>query len=121
MCAMLTVITRRRLLATIGAATGAAFAVPQRTFGQNAQSKTVAAPQSAPTVISNPPRRGRPDAPPTTYFSHPAAPTTAAPFSSRPGCAEPEARLRRVDSGEQSDEASVDGRALVCFRSKEQC
>ena len=64
---MTTVITRRRALITIGAATGAALAVPHRSFGQNAQSKT----QSAPTVISNPPRDFGPDAPPTTYFADP--------------------------------------------------
>jgi gluconolactonase len=68
---MTTELTRRRLLAAIGAATGAALAVPHRTFGQNAQGQTVRAPQSAPTVISNPPRDFGPDAPPTTYFSDP--------------------------------------------------
>jgi gluconolactonase len=67
MCAMLTVITRRRLLTTIGAAAGAALAIPTRAFGQNAQGK----PLSAPTVISNPPRDFGPDAPPTTYFTDP--------------------------------------------------
>ena len=48
---MTTELTRRRLLTTIGAVTGAALAVPQRAFRQS-QGK----PLSAPTVISNPPR-----------------------------------------------------------------
>jgi gluconolactonase len=64
--AMTTELTRRRLLTTIGAVTGAALAVPQRAFGQS-QGK----PLSAPTVISNPPRDFGPDAPPTTYFADP--------------------------------------------------
>src|SRR5215510_4824571 len=61
--AMLTVITRRRLLTTIGAA----MAVPRAALGQSGQGK----PLSAPTVISNPPRDFGPDAPPTTYFADP--------------------------------------------------
>src|SRR3954467_13189906 len=96
MCAMLTVITRRRLLATIGAATGAAFAVPQRTFGQNAQSKTVAAPQSAPTVISNPPRDFGPNAPPTTYFSDPDVLTVDPAFN---GLIQANTAIRRIWTG----------------------
>jgi gluconolactonase len=63
MCAMLTVITRRRLLTTIGAA----MAVPRAALAQRAQGK----PLSAPTVISDPPRDFGPDAPPTTYFADP--------------------------------------------------
>lgn len=59
---MLTVITRRRLLATLGAA----MATPRAAFAQNGQK-----PLSAPTVISNPPRDFGPDAPPTTYFADP--------------------------------------------------
>ena len=65
---MTTVITRRRVLTTIGAAAGAALAIPSRSV---AQSKTIPTPQSAPTVISNPPRDFGPDAPPTTYFADP--------------------------------------------------
>jgi gluconolactonase len=64
---MLTVMTRRRLLTTIGAAAGTALATSSRASGQSAQGK----PLSAPTVISNPPRDFGPDAPPTTYFSDP--------------------------------------------------
>jgi gluconolactonase len=63
MCAMRTVITRRRLLTTIGAA----MAVPRAALAQSGQGK----PLSAPTVISNPPRDFGPDAPPTTYFADP--------------------------------------------------
>jgi gluconolactonase len=59
-------LTRRRLLTTLGAVTGAAFVAP-RASAQNAAGK----PLSAPTVISNPPRDFGPDAPPTTYFSDP--------------------------------------------------
>jgi gluconolactonase len=63
MCAMRTVITRRRLLTTIGAA----MAVPRAALAQSGQGK----PLSAPTVISNPPRDFGPDGPPTTYFADP--------------------------------------------------
>jgi gluconolactonase len=66
---MTTELTRRRLLTTFGAVAGATMVTTGRAFGQNAQSKP--APQSAPTVISNPPRDFGPDAPPTTYFSDP--------------------------------------------------
>src|SRR3954463_2720357 len=59
-------LTRRRLLTTLGAVTGAALVAP-RASAQNAAGK----PLSAPTVISNPPRDFGPDAPPTTYFSDP--------------------------------------------------
>jgi gluconolactonase len=59
-------LTRRRLLTTIGAVTGAALVAP-RASAQNAAGQ----PLSAPTVISNPPRDFGPDAPPTTYFSDP--------------------------------------------------
>jgi gluconolactonase len=59
-------LTRRRLLTTLGAVTGAAFVAP-RALAQNAAGK----PLSAPTVISTPPRDFGPDAPPTTYFSDP--------------------------------------------------
>jgi gluconolactonase len=59
-------LTRRRLLTTLGAVTGAAFVAP-RGSAQNVTGK----PLSAPTVISNPPRDFGPDAPPTTYFSDP--------------------------------------------------
>ena len=65
---MTTEITRRHLLTTLGVVTSAALAVPREAF---AQSKPLPAPQSAPTVISNPPRHFGPDAPPTTYFADP--------------------------------------------------
>jgi gluconolactonase len=61
---MTTAITRRDLLTTIGAVTGAALAMPRDAFAQGK-------PLSAPTVISNPPRDFGPDAPPTTYFADP--------------------------------------------------
>ncbi len=64
---MTTVITRRRLLASLGAAAGAALVTSSRTSAQSGQGK----PLSAPTVISNPPRDFGPDAPPTTYFADP--------------------------------------------------
>src|SRR5262245_7568085 len=51
-------ISRRHLLATLG---GAACA-PALLTGQQ---------QSAPTVVSNPPRDFGPNAPPTTYFADP--------------------------------------------------
>jgi gluconolactonase len=59
-------MTRRDVLATIGAAAGAAAISRDRLFAQAQQS-----PPSAPTVISNPPRDFGPDAPPTTYFNDP--------------------------------------------------
>src|SRR3954468_9160190 len=73
-------LTRRRLLTSIGAVAGAAMTTPRSAFGQNAQGQTVRAPQSAPTVISNPPRDFGPDAPPTTYFSAPDVLTIAPAF-----------------------------------------
>ena len=64
-------VSRRRLLETIGAAAGAAL-VPRSTLAQSQPSpRTIPTPQSAPTVISNPPRDFGPDAPPTTYFTDP--------------------------------------------------
>src|SRR6476620_2835826 len=63
---MTTEITRRHLLTTIGAVTGAALTFPRDSFAQAAQAKT-----AAPTVISIPPRDFGPDAPPTTYFTDP--------------------------------------------------
>jgi gluconolactonase len=59
-------MTRRDVLATIGAAAGAVVVVRERAFAQGAQT-----PPSAPTVISNPPRDFGPEAPPTTYFNDP--------------------------------------------------
>src|SRR6188472_141956 len=65
---MTTAFSRRSLLHAFGAAAGA-FA-STRAFAQS-QSATRPGPQSAPTVISNPPRDFGPDAPPTTYFADP--------------------------------------------------
>src|SRR4026208_172985 len=64
---MTTSMTRRNLLATLGTAAGAALVAPRSVFAQ----ARPGAPQSAPTVISNPPRDFGPDAPPTTYFADP--------------------------------------------------
>src|SRR6476619_6158647 len=61
---MTTAFSRRSLLRTFGAAAGAC--VSTRAFAQSRPG-----PQSAPTVISNPPRDFGPDAPPTTYFTDP--------------------------------------------------
>jgi gluconolactonase len=66
---MTTAFTRRSLLTTLGAAAGAA--VSRRAFAQSPSPGARPAPQSAPTVISNPPRDFGPDAPPTTYFTDP--------------------------------------------------
>ena len=68
---LMTEITRRHLLTTMGVAAGAALTVPRNSFAQGAQSKGVPTPGSAPTVISNPPRDFGPDGPPTTYFADP--------------------------------------------------
>jgi gluconolactonase len=57
-------ISRRTALATLGAA-GAAL-VSRSAFAQSPSSA-----QTAPTVVSNPPRDFGPDAPPTTYFTDP--------------------------------------------------
>ena len=71
----MTVITRRHLLTTMGAAAGAAVTIPRTAFAQGK-------PLSAPTVISNPPRDFGPDAPPTTYFSDPDVLTIDPSFDS---------------------------------------
>jgi len=63
---MTTAISRRTLLHTLGAAGAFASA---RVFAQS--QRPLPQPQSAPTVISNPPRDFGPDAPPTTYFTDP--------------------------------------------------
>jgi gluconolactonase len=62
-------ISRRTVIETLGAAAAAALA-SRPAFAQS-QSSSRPAPQSAPTVISNPPRDFGPDAPPTTYFTDP--------------------------------------------------
>ena len=64
---MTTEITRRRLIASLGAAAGATIVAHRPLFGQATQQR----PLSAPTVVSNPPRDFGPDAPPTTYFTDP--------------------------------------------------
>jgi gluconolactonase len=64
-------ISRRALLGTIGAAAGAALVSRSASAQSQAPSRTIQPPQSAPTVISNPPRDFGPDAPPTTYFTDP--------------------------------------------------
>src|SRR5260370_11640636 len=64
---MTTEITRRRLIASLGAAAGVAIVAPKPLFGQATQQR----PLSAPTVVSNPPRDFGPGAPPTTYFADP--------------------------------------------------
>ena len=65
----MTPISRRTLLQSFGAVAGGAWV----SSAASAQSQPGArpGPQSAPTVISNPPRDFGPDAPPTTYFSDP--------------------------------------------------
>ena len=65
---MTTHLTRRSLLATLGTAAGAALVAPASAF---AQARVITPQQSAPTVISNPPRDFGPGAPPTTYFTDP--------------------------------------------------
>ena len=87
-------VTRRGLLRTLGAVAGAAVVVPHTL---RAQSK--AAPQSAPTVISNPPRDFGPNAAPTTVLH-------------RPGCAHGGPGVRRAGAGEYLDTAHLDRRAL---------
>jgi gluconolactonase len=61
-------ITRRSVLRFVGAAGGVLTC--RSAFAQS-QNSGRPAPQSAPTVISNPPRDFGPDAPPTTYFTDP--------------------------------------------------
>ena len=87
-------VTRRGLLRTLGAVAGAAVVVPHTL---RAQSK--AAPQSAPTVISNPPRDFGPNA-------------RADDVLHRPGCAHGGPGVRRAGAGEYLDTAHLDRRAL---------
>ena len=85
----MTEISRRKLITTLGAAAGAAIVMPG---GARAQGK----PQSAPTVISNPPRDFGPDAPPTTYFAIPMSLTIDPAFD---GLVQPNTSIKRLWTG----------------------
>src|SRR6266550_129737 len=89
---MTTEITRRHLIATIGAAAAAAVVAPRASFGQARQ----ATPASAPTVISNPPRDFGPDAPPTTYFTDPDVLTVDPAFN---GLVQANTSIKRLWTG----------------------
>jgi gluconolactonase len=77
-----------------GAAAGGAL-VSDTAFGQT-QSAGRPAPQSAPTVISNPPRDFGPDAPPTTYFSDPDVLTVDPAFN---GLVQANTSIKRLWTG----------------------
>ena len=89
---MTTQISRRTLLATLGSAAGAALVAPAPAFARGRQ----AAPLSAPTVISNPPRDFGPGAPPTTYFNDPDVLTIDPSFNA---LVQPNASLARLWTG----------------------
>ena len=88
MARMPTDISRRRLIATLGAAASAAIVTSKRTAAQS--------PQGAPTVISNPPRQFGPDAPPTTYFADPDVLTVDPAFD---GLIQANTSIRRLWTG----------------------
>jgi gluconolactonase len=85
-------VTRRRLLKTIGALAGAAAVGPRVLTAQGSQTS----PQSAPTVISNPPRDFGPNAAPTTYFNDPDVLTVDPAFN---GLAQANASIQRIWTG----------------------
>jgi gluconolactonase len=89
---MTSAFTRRSLLQTLGAAAGAA--VSTRAFAQSQSGRP--APQSAPTVISNPPRDFGPDAPPTTYFTDPDVLTVDPAFN---GLVQANTSIKRLWTG----------------------
>jgi gluconolactonase len=85
-------MTRRTLLTTLGSAAGAALVAPASALARGRQG----APQSAPTVISNPPRDFGPGAPPTTYFSDPDIVIVDPSFN---GLVQPNTSLMRLWTG----------------------
>ena len=89
---MTTDITRRRLITTIGAVAAGAVVAPRT----SAQATRQAAPGSAPTVISNPPRDFGPDAPPTTYFTDPDVLTVDPAFN---GLVQANTSIKRLWTG----------------------
>ena len=102
-------ITRRTLLSTLGGAAGTALVAPASVFAQGRQG----GPQSAPTVVSNPPRDFGPGAPPTTYFSDPDVLTIDPAFN---GLVQPNTSLMRLWTGALWTEGpawSSQGRYLV--------
>jgi gluconolactonase len=86
-------VTRRGLLKTLGAVAGAAVVVPHTL---RAQTATKASPQSAPTVISNPPRDFGPNAAPTTYFTDPDVLTVDPAFD---GLVQANTTIQRIWTG----------------------
>lgn len=81
-------ISRRGFLSAVG---GAAVVAGGSALAQQRQ-----APQSAPTVISNPPRDFGPDAPPTTYFNDPDVITVDAAFNA---LVQPNTSIKRLWTG----------------------
>jgi gluconolactonase len=87
-------ISRRALIETLGAAAGAVFA--STTVFARSQASGKPAPQSAPTVVSNPPRDFGPDAPPTTYFTDPDVLTVDPAFN---GLVQANTSIKRLWTG----------------------
>ncbi len=81
-------ISRRGFLSAVG---GAAIVAGGSAFAQQRPG-----PQSAPTVISNPPRDFGPDAPPTTYFYDPDVLTVDPAFN---GLVQPNTAIKRLWTG----------------------
>jgi gluconolactonase len=84
---MITHMTRRSLLASVGLAVAGRPLFAQARPGQ---------PASPPTVISNPPRDFGPDAPPTTYFNDPDVLTIDPAFNA---LVQPNASIKRLWTG----------------------
>jgi gluconolactonase len=84
---MITHMTRRSLLASVGLAVAGRPLFAQARQGQ---------PASPPTVISNPPRDFGPDAPPTTYFNDPDVLTIDPAFNA---LVQPNASIKRLWTG----------------------
>ncbi len=89
-------ISRRALLGTVGAAAGAALVSRSALAQPQTPARAIPAPQSAPTVISNPPRDFGPDAPPTTYFTDPDVLTIDPAFN---GLVQANTSIKRVWTG----------------------
>src|SRR5512132_2600821 len=89
-------ISRRTLLETVGAAAGAVLVSRSALAQSPPPSRPIPAPQSAPTVISNPPRDFGPDAPPTTYFTDPDVLTVDPAFN---GLVQANTSIKRLWTG----------------------
>ncbi len=91
---MTTPITRRTLFEAFGVAAGAAFV--SHSAAAQSQPRVTQPPQSAPTVISNPPRDFGPDGPPTTYFTDPDVLTVDPAFN---GLVQANTSIKRLWTG----------------------